>query len=361
MRSCSETPPDDGNRIRRAQGRIVELVVAGSLGAVALGLSALPNHDLAVAAVVVVASLSALLATRAHNSEEGLGTRPSELALVALAASGIAALGLGVPLAVLLVGFSAWSLVMRDEVKDQPSQQKNAGEMTLHALLTSMARVSELHDQQTHGHCQRVAFDCVQVGTYLGLPDDDLYALQWAALLHDVGKSVIPAEILLKPGPLTSEEFEVVKTHCRAGAELVLATSPSLVAIAQGIVAHHERWDGHGYPVGLSGSAIPLSSRIIAVVDVFEALTTDRPYRSALDRSTAFEMIRAGAGSHFDPDVVAVCELLYSRGEVFKRGQTTDRGVSGLVRFGGNFHQEAGSIASLTTLKSAPLGSKSSG
>jgi HD-GYP domain-containing protein (c-di-GMP phosphodiesterase class II) len=351
MRPRRETPPDESKRTTRARERIVELVVAGSLGAVALGLSSLPGNNVALAAaiVVVVASLFALKATRTRSIPEAFGVRPPELALVAVAAVGATLIGLGGVLAVLLVCFSAWSLVIRGETDDLDGHQPS-GEMTLHMMLTSMARVSELHDQQTHGHCQRVAFDCVQVGSYLGLPDDDLYALQWAALLHDVGKSVIPTDILLKPGALTSEEFEVVKTHCRAGAELVLSTSPSLVAIAKGIAGHHERWDGNGYPIGLSGDAIPLASRIIAVVDVFEALTTNRPYRGALDRSTAFEIIRAGAGTHFDPDIVAVCELLYARGEAFRRGHITDRGVASLARFGGDFHQEAGSIASLTTL-----------
>jgi putative nucleotidyltransferase with HDIG domain len=186
-----------------------------------------------------------------------------------------------------------------------PSRRPDS-DSELHATLRNLAKAAELRDNLTNGHCQRVAFNAERIADCLGLTDRERVEIRWAALLHDVGKAAVPEHILLKPSPLTDEEFQEVKKHSQAGADLIASASSELKAIATLILYHHERWDGQGYPHGLCGSEIPLGARIIAVADVFEALTSERPYRTRLSHSEALATIAAGSGSHFDPDVVAV-------------------------------------------------------
>jgi HD-GYP domain-containing protein (c-di-GMP phosphodiesterase class II) len=131
-----------------------------------------------------------------------------------------------------------------------------------------------------------------------------LLELEFAARLHDVGKIQVPDAVLNKPGPLDSDESDVIRSHAAWGAA-TLSRIPGLEAVATLVRFHHERWDGSGYPDGLSGGRIPLGSRIISVCDAYGAMTCDRPYRGAMDSRDALREIRAGAGSQFDPAVVA--------------------------------------------------------
>ena len=172
--------------------------------------------------------------------------------------------------------------------------------------LRLFARLVAERDEQTGGHCDRVASNAVQLGRALGIHGEDQRTLYWAGMLHDLGKLGVPEAILRKPGRLSSEEFEVIKRHPAHGEELLEQISGDFAAIAVGVRSHHERWDGGGYPDGLAGEEIPLIGRILAVVDVFEAVTSVRPYRGPMSRTEARRLVQDGAGSHFDPRVVEV-------------------------------------------------------
>lgn len=183
----------------------------------------------------------------------------------------------------------------------------------LESVLQSLADTAEQRDSQTHGHCERVALDSVALGTALGLPWEQLGTLYWAALLHDVGKIAIAETVLSKAGRLTADELGEIRRHPAYGADLLTGISTSLARVAESIRAHHERWDGLGYPRGLRSECIPLVARIVSVVDVYEALTSPRPYREPLSPEQAVVYIRRGSGTQFDPDVVDIFERLHGR------------------------------------------------
>ncbi len=182
--------------------------------------------------------------------------------------------------------------------------------------LTVFAQLHELRDASTQGHSQRVAVNALSLGQRMGLKAQDLQTLHWAALLHDLGKILVPDGILLKEGPLTETEFLEIQKHPSFGAETLEGISDGFQAVAEGIRSHHERWDGHGYPKGLKGQEIPLAGRIIAVADVVEALTNDRTYRAALPVELALAYIEREAASQFDPEVVEVFLELYRDGKI---------------------------------------------
>jgi hypothetical protein len=183
-------------------------------------------------------------------------------------------------------------------------------------VLSSLALTVEVRDEPTKGHCERVAHNAVLLGTELGFNEQQQELLYWSALLHDLGKIAVPEYILLKPGPLTEEEYNQIKLHPGRGAELLESISPDFVPLAEVVRAHHERWDGAGYPLGLRGESIPLLSRIIAIVDVFEALTSARPYRQPVPPEQAMNYLNEGAGSQFDPRLVPLFEQLYRAGKL---------------------------------------------
>ena len=164
------------------------------------------------------------------------------------------------------------------------------------------AQALELRDQETEGHTRRVADLTVKLAQALGISSEDLVHIRRGALLHDIGKMGIPDQILLKPGPLTEEEWEIMKKHPVYAWEL-LSSIRYLRPALDIPYCHHEHWDGTGYPRGLKGEEIPLSARIFAVVDVWDALTSDRPYRPAWTREKALEYIKEQAGHHFDPQI----------------------------------------------------------
>jgi putative two-component system response regulator len=172
-------------------------------------------------------------------------------------------------------------------------------------ILQRLALAAEYRDDETHQHTLRVGEASGLLGAALGLPQEQIRRLRQAAPLHDIGKIGISDVILLKPAKLTPEEFEHVKTHTLIGGR-ILADSP--VAVLQLgceiALTHHERWDGSGYPHGLNGQQIPLSGRIVSVIDVFDALTHARPYKHAWPIDQAVAEITAQRGHQFDPDVV---------------------------------------------------------
>jgi putative nucleotidyltransferase with HDIG domain len=171
------------------------------------------------------------------------------------------------------------------------------------ATMEGWARALDLRDKETEGHSRRVTDLTLRLARELGVPSADLVDIRRGALLHDIGKMGVPDAILLKPAPLTPEEWEVMQRHPALAYEL-LSPIEFLRPALDIPYAHHERWDGNGYPRGLEGEEIPLAARIFAVADVFDALTSERPYEAARSRDEAIEIIRAEAGRQFDPAVV---------------------------------------------------------
>ncbi|HXW06233.1 MAG TPA: HD domain-containing phosphohydrolase [Vicinamibacterales bacterium] len=187
-----------------------------------------------------------------------------------------------------------------------------------------LARAIQAKDHDGSSHVERVQLYASMLAARLRLPETDVQAVEIAALLHDIGKLAVPEHILSKPGPLTRNERTKMQIHSQVGAEIVSAV-PFPCPVAPLIRSHHERWDGTGYPSGLRGEEIPIGARILAVVDCFDALTSDRPYRRAAPPELAVEMIRQEAGKAFDPAVVAhfielLPYLIAPEGSVFRSG-----------------------------------------
>lgn len=172
------------------------------------------------------------------------------------------------------------------------------------AVITTLALTIEARDPYTLGHCDRLSRYAVAVGEALGLDPEMVRSLRLGGYLHDLGKISVPDGILLKPGPLDPIEYERIRAHPGAGSDLVLGLR-SMELVRPIMRHHHEKWDGSGYPDRLKGEAIPLGARIISVVDVFDALHTDRPYKAALPRSEAVStLIRETDAGYWDPRVV---------------------------------------------------------
>ena len=164
------------------------------------------------------------------------------------------------------------------------------------AAFMTLALTIEARDPSTNGHCERLAHYAVNLGSVLGLQGDDLEALHRGGYLHDVGKVGIPDAVLLKPGPLTPAELELMKRHTEIGDSLC-APLQSLRHVRPIVRHHHERLDGSGYPSGLRGDEVPTLAHIVAIVDVYDALTTDRPYRAALPHAAAVRELQAGVSA----------------------------------------------------------------
>lgn len=172
--------------------------------------------------------------------------------------------------------------------------------------ITALAAAVETKDSGTVGHAQRVAELTEAVARRLGVRGRDLERIQYAALLMDIGKANVPQSLLTKRDPLTPEEWEVLKSHSRLGAEMVAAV-PFLADLAEYVLHHHEYWDGSGYPEGLAGEQIPLASRILAIAADYDAVVSDRPYRPRpLSPEEAIEEIRRDIGAKYDPAVAEV-------------------------------------------------------
>lgn len=172
------------------------------------------------------------------------------------------------------------------------------------ATIEGWSRALDLRDKETEGHTLRVTEKTLELARRMGLSENELIHIRRGALLHDIGKMGVPDQILLKPDSLTAGEWEIMRMHPIYAYKLLSPIRYLKSAALDIPYCHHEKWDGSGYPRGLKGEQIPLSARIFAVVDVYDALTSDRPYRPGWTKERVLEYIQSLSGSHFDPDVV---------------------------------------------------------
>jgi HD-GYP domain-containing protein (c-di-GMP phosphodiesterase class II) len=210
--------------------------------------------------------------------------------------------------------FNFMSEELEQFVQDLKRAAAENRELFMNSIQMLAGAVDE-KDPYTRGHSDRVTKYSVLIAKEMGMPEDFLERIRVSAQLHDVGKIGIEDRILKKPGALTAEEFEIMKTHTTKGAN-ILRPVAQLQEMIPGIELHHESLDGRGYPHGLKGDEIPLLPRIIAVADTFDALTTNRPYQQAHDCEDALRIIHSISGKRLDPTAVAALQAIYQRGEI---------------------------------------------
>jgi putative two-component system response regulator len=188
-------------------------------------------------------------------------------------------------------------------------------------LLWPLSEAVGRRDLETGGHIRRIGESSALLAEECGLSEADVEGIRLAAPMHDVGKVAVPDSVLLKPGPLDEHERELVERHAEIGHDILARSTSRVLKLAAEIaLTHHERIDGTGYPRGLSGEDVPIAGRIVAVADVYDALTNDRPYRGALSSDQAVEIMRAERGTHFDPGLLDL--FLERLGDVQRIGRT---------------------------------------
>jgi putative two-component system response regulator len=198
-----------------------------------------------------------------------------------------------------------------DDLETRVRERTHQLELARLELVHRLALAAEYRDDDTHQHAQRIGHAAALLAAGQGLPSGTVERIRLAAPLHDIGKIAIPDSILLKPGKLTAEEFEIIKSHTLIGARILGDSRSQLLRTAAEIaLTHHERWDGGGYPSGLAGDAIPLAGRLVAVADVFDALVHRRPYKQPWPVDEAAAEILGQSSRHFDPAVVEVFATL---------------------------------------------------
>ncbi|WP_456271976.1 HD domain-containing phosphohydrolase [Bacillus sp. AK031] len=188
---------------------------------------------------------------------------------------------------------------------------KSSYNKQLEGIVKGIIATLELKDPYTKGHSERVAFYSISLAKRLNIySEEELNSFYYACLLHDIGKIHIPDRILMKPDRLTKEEFEIIKTHPKVGAEAIKKIEKFNDSLSI-ILSHHERWDGKGYPEGLKGEEIPIAARITSIADAFDAMTSTRSYREALPVESAHYRILEGRGTQFDPDLLDIFKKVY--------------------------------------------------
>ncbi len=194
------------------------------------------------------------------------------------------------------------------EVAQQTAELKRAFERIKAASMETILRLSiaaEFKDAGTGEHIKRMSYYAAAIARQMGLDENTIEGILYAAPMHDIGKVGIPDRILTKPGKLDPDEWEIMKKHPLIGAKILAGSDVEFIQLAETIAHYHqEKWDGSGYPEHLKGTQIPLTSRIVSIADVFDALTSKRPYKEAFTTEVSLDIIREGRGSHFDPDVV---------------------------------------------------------
>jgi len=199
--------------------------------------------------------------------------------------------------------------------------------------LAKLAIAAEFRDDETGEHTRRVGYIAAQIAETLGLPKAFVDDIRMAAPLHDVGKIGIPDVILQKPAALTPEEYMKVREHAQIGEQILRGSDEPIVEMARHVaLTHHEKWDGTGYPAGIAGEEIPISGRIVALADAFDAMTNDRHYRKAISVERAVEELKACSGSHFDPTVVEAFIHVVERG-CHVEDQSQERVLRGIPQY----------------------------
>jgi putative two-component system response regulator len=226
------------------------------------------------------------------------------------------------------------NLVLEEQVLARTGQLEDALKQLRDGSLETiirLCRAAEYKDEDTGDHVLRVGYFAAAVARRLHLAEADVEALLWAAPMHDIGKIGVPDRILTKPGKLDANEWQVMTKHTGIGGRILAGSTSHVIKLAEVVaLTHHEKWDGTGYPRGLKGEAIPLPGRIVAVVDVFDALTSRRPYKEAFSFEKSFALVQKSRGSAFHPRVADA--FLAIESEVIEiKASYPDRGVSPLV------------------------------
>src|SRR5207248_1677092 len=203
----------------------------------------------------------------------------------------------------LYLTYRAYKVYM-GRIEDEQRHVRQTSDLHL-ATIEALARAIDAKDQTAQTHIRRVQNYAAGVARSMGLSEAEVQGVKTAALLHDIGKLAVPEHILSKPGPLTQEEFQKIRIHPQVGAEIIAAV-PFPYPVAPLIMSHHERWDGKGYPQGLSAENIPVGARILTIVDYYDAVTTERPYHKALSHESAVGLLRHEAGRALDPRLVPI-------------------------------------------------------
>ena len=265
-------------------------------------------------------SVSGIIALTQHRSsitvwkECYLWSFPYYL-LGALIAGGVSLINrsLGWQFAILVLPIVYWIYrsyrIYLDRLEGEKKHTEAIADLHLRTI-EALSLAIEAKDHNTHDHLKRVQTYAVQLGKDLGISEDELNALRAASMLHDIGKLAVPEQILSKPGRLTPEEFDRMKIHPIVGAE-ILDRVQFPYPVVPIVLSHHERWNGTGYPYGLKGEAIPIGARILSVVDCFDALTSERPYRRAMTVEDAMAHLRSESGTSYDARVVTAIERRY--------------------------------------------------
>lgn len=219
---------------------------------------------------------------------------------------------------------------LAEELEVKVKQLTESSEKLDHALtgiklayietIHRFAAMAESKDEHTGAHIKRLGLYSRELAQEIGMEEEFLHGIYYAAPMHDIGKMGIPDAVLCKQGPLTPQEFDIMKTHTTIGAEILKNSTSSFLIMAEEIaLSHHERWDGLGYPQGLKESAIPIAARIVNLADQYDALTSRRPYKNAMNHPKVFKILTAGDGrsqpSHFDPQVLEGFKRMHKRFE----------------------------------------------
>jgi HD-GYP domain-containing protein (c-di-GMP phosphodiesterase class II) len=194
--------------------------------------------------------------------------------------------------------------------------------------IRAIAATIDAKDGYTHRHSERVALLSQHIASACGMSAAEQQTVRLSALLHDVGKIAVRDSILNKPGRLTADEFEEMKKHPAHGARILASIqSPAIKAVLPGVQYHHEKWDGTGYPEGLAGDAIPMLGRVLGIADFIDALTSARAYRAPMRMDETMALVRKGAGTHFDPEIVGLVVRMYESGELLPAAWETTEGT----------------------------------
>ncbi len=315
--------------LRRSVGNdVVLLIVAGLVG----GCSAWIVNHILVGAVIAAEQGVAKFDVRAYASSilslipyylgyglTGVGVLAASTRLGASAAL----VTLAAPVAIVQTATNRW-------IREQHARVEEA-RSGFDATLVSLSKAIDLRDKDTEGHCRRVVDYSLMMGRTLNFSDEELTRLCHGALLHDIGKIGVSDTILHKPGPLTDEEWSVMRTHPQLGFMMV-ADVKQLEKAREIILNHHERYDGKGYPNGISGSAIPLGARLFTIADSFDAMISDRPYRKGMTIAEAREEVRRCSGTQFDPLCVAAFDKI-TDGELEAIAQEREHPTTEMLSF----------------------------